>query len=152
MEAEKFVYLGREFTEVEIEEGVIGIPRKVFLSMRARLYGKEVPDPTPVEAPLLQGPPTIQQMVQAWVRHEMGIRAEQAGFGSFEEEDDFEEDDDFEAPPSGYEEEEIPTEEPLPDMPEDTQPSSVEDQVPVDEPPVPGDQVAGEAPPGATEQ
>lgn len=53
---------------------------------------KEIANPVPIEVPVLSGPPSIAQLVQMYVRHEVNLAAQASGHGSFEDEDDFEDD------------------------------------------------------------
>lgn len=68
--------------------------RKEWLAQQAQANGKEDTDPTPVEVPLhFRNPPTIKQELQRYVRYELHKAASDAGFSTFEEEDDFDIDD-----------------------------------------------------------
>lgn len=64
--------------------------------------GREIPDSVPMEAPIgWNRPPTIQEMVQRYIRIEMSKQAAAEGQETFEEADDF--DWDEEEPLSPYE-------------------------------------------------
>lgn len=66
-------------------------------------FGRELPDPTPVEMPLnFKRPVPMAELIRRTIRTELSRRAEQAGFESFDESDDFDVDDDVE-PVSPYE-------------------------------------------------
>lgn len=57
--------------------------------------GKEYPDPTPIELPLdYKRPLSLREEMALMIREEASRLAEQAGMGSFEDEDDFRLDDD----------------------------------------------------------
>lgn len=66
------------------------------LALMARSYGDvEKLDQTPVALmeTRLRKPPTIRELIQAYVRSEVSAVAQSEGLGSFEDEDDFELDD-----------------------------------------------------------
>lgn len=68
-------------------------------------FGRELPDPTPMEVPVsyCQGP-TLKETIQRMMHHEMlRQRADAEGFDSFEEGDDFEIEDDPLDPHTPYE-------------------------------------------------
>lgn len=78
------------------------VPRRQLL--RDRDPGKEVPDPVPLEMPVgYETPPTMEEMIQQYVRQELSVQAQEQGFGTFEEEDDFEIEDPEEISMSGFE-------------------------------------------------
>lgn len=59
--------------------------------------GYEIPDKTPVAASVdLQRPPTIQEQIARFVRHELSRQAAAKGHETFQEADDFEVGEDFE--------------------------------------------------------
>lgn len=59
--------------------------------------GREINDPTPVQAPVYwRAPPTIQQQIQRYVRTELSRQAAEAGVETFEEADNFDTGDDEE--------------------------------------------------------
>ena len=62
--------------------------------LSARALDKEYPDPRPVALPVgYDIPPTMTELIQQYVRHEVSQAALEDGQGSFEEEDDFTEED-----------------------------------------------------------
>lgn len=55
----------------------------------------EDPDPTPLAIPVnFRRPPSIEEMIQKYVRTELSTRAQDQGAETFEEADDFDVDDD----------------------------------------------------------
>ena len=65
-------------------------PRRVLLREQAQAVGPEQLDKTPLEVPLEHlRPPTIKEELQRYVRYEISQIGKDAGFSSFEEEDDF---------------------------------------------------------------
>ena len=69
-------------------------PRRVLLREQAQAVGPEQLDKTPLEVPLEHlRPPTIKEELQRYVRYEISQIGKDAGFSSFEEEDDFDIDD-----------------------------------------------------------
>lgn len=66
-------------------------------------YGREIPDPNPVEVPLgMKRPETLAEQVQRLVRTSISAHAEMHGAESFEEADDFDIEEDFD-PTTPYE-------------------------------------------------
>ncbi len=105
--------------------------------LRGRPLDKEHPDKTPLALPVgYQTPPTMEEMIQMYVRHAVSDAASDQGYGTFEEEDDFGEDDQSPLPFPEYEVNEYEMEDD-PDMPET---APVED-------PSPGSPATAEPPP-----
>ncbi len=72
--------------------------------IQARPKDREVPDPTPIEAPIgMEIPPTMRELVQEYVEGAMSRAAAESQMGTFEEEDDFDEDDEGLLDLSGFE-------------------------------------------------
>jgi hypothetical protein len=72
--------------------------------MKFDVYGREMPDPTPVEVPLhMQRPLTLAEQVQRLVRQQLSAQAANQGYESFEDADDFDVEGDDNPPESGYE-------------------------------------------------
>lgn len=72
--------------------------------MRFDERGRELPDDTPVEAPLhWRRPPSLREMIQQHIRTEMSRQAMDSGFESFEDADDFDVPDPDPDPLSVYE-------------------------------------------------
>ncbi len=111
--------------------------------IHARASLPEVPDPIPLELPVgYEQPPSMQELVQQYVRETLSDDAAASDMGTFEEEDDFEVDDENLLDLSGYEVhefemvEENPVEDPAP--PEDppvAAPAAPETEPPVVDPP-----------------
>lgn len=58
-------------------------------------FGREVPDPTPVELPIgFRRPETLQEMMARMIQGELARREFEQGYETFEEANDFEVDDD----------------------------------------------------------
>lgn len=73
---------------------------------RLDAQGREIPDPRPLAPPLgyIEQPP-LHELIRQMIRSEqLRAEAEQAGAGSFEEEDDFDVEDDDYDPSSPWEE------------------------------------------------
>lgn len=65
--------------------------------MKFDTYGREIPDPRPVELPTgLRVRPTLQEEIQRYIRAEMSLRARDQGMETFEEANDFDIEDDWE--------------------------------------------------------
>lgn len=61
-------------------------------------YGREIPDPRPVELPTgLKVRPSLQEEIRRYIRAEMSNHARDQGWESFEEANDFDIDDDIDA-------------------------------------------------------
>ncbi len=76
-------------------------PREV---LRARVADKEHPDPVPLEQPVdYDRPPSMQELVQQYVRQTVSQAAVDDGYGSFDEEDDFSEEGNYALLVSPYE-------------------------------------------------
>ncbi len=115
------------------------VPRR--LAIRNRPADKEVPDPVPLAIPVgYETPPTMQEMIQQYVREELSVQAEADGLGTFEEEDDFELDDEEQMPLSGFEVTEYEL------VPEEAEP----DASPPEGPPVVDEEPSDDGPPGAS--
>lgn len=87
----------------------------------------EAVDPEPVEWPAgLKAPPSLEDRIRRLIRTELSRQAEEAGGGSFEEEDDFEDEDYDPLPMSPYEIQPMQEERPLaaPPPPTDAKPAS----------------------------
>ncbi len=85
---------------------------------QARPRDQEHPDPTPVALPVgYKTPPTMDELIQLYVREAVSQKASDQGFGTFEEEDDFSEDDPNPLPMGEFEVNEYEMEDD-PDMPE----------------------------------
>lgn len=65
--------------------------RKQQLIERARTMREPV-DPTPLEVPTNKRPPTLREQLQAYIRQQVSLTAQESGYDSFEDEDDFEDD------------------------------------------------------------
>ncbi len=86
--------------------------------LRARPLDKEIPNPIPVALPIgYEAPPTMEDMIRMYVRHEVSQAASDQGLGTFEEEDDFSEDEQNPLPFPDYDVNEYDMEND-PDMPE----------------------------------
>ncbi len=82
-------------------------PRRV--AIQNRVSAPEVLDPVPVELPVgMQGPPSMRELVQEYVRGAMSDYAEEHELGTFDEEDDFEPENEELLDLSGYEVVEFP--------------------------------------------
>lgn len=87
----------------DLERGLVD---QYGVAVKAELTedGKEVGDPTPLAPPAhLRRSMTMAEQIQQMVRREISLRAEDAGFESFEEAEDFEVDDDPPDPHTPYE-------------------------------------------------
>lgn len=79
--------------------------------IRSRPLDKETPDPVPMAVPVgYDAPPTMEELIQRYVRQEVSQAASADGHGTFEDEDDFAMDDDEGLPFSQFENDELPME------------------------------------------
>jgi len=91
--------LRKELAEIR---ALVASTRREMFSEREK--DKEVLDPTPAAIPIsVSSPPSMQELVQRYVRETVSEIARDEGHGTFEEEDDFEEDDHDELSLSGFE-------------------------------------------------
>lgn len=91
--------------------------------MKYDQYGRELPDPTPVEVPLaFSRPPTIQEMIKQYIRRELSNQAQDQGAETFEEADDFDVDEDSD-PLSLYEIQEMLPDPPKKEAPQEKPPA-----------------------------
>jgi len=87
----------------ELTDRFAGPSRRERLRALLSGSGREHPDPTPHSlATDFERPPTIQELVQQYIRAEVSAQADQEGQDTFEDHDDFEPEDPEELPFTPY--------------------------------------------------